>query len=382
MMIATVIFALAAAGAGWVLVGYPLWLLARVRRGGRPVRKGPVTATVSVILPVRNGGSFLAAKLDSILAQDYPRERVKEILVLSDGSTDQTDAVAAQYSGQGVRLLRLPSGGKCAALTRAFAEVSGELLLLTDVRQQLERDCLSKLAACFADPEVGAASGELRIRKGETAEEARIGLYWRFESWIRSSLSQLDSMLGATGPIYVLRRELAVPVPSECLLDDMYLPLAAFRRGYRLVQEPAAIAWDYPTALDGEFRRKVRTLAGNYQLWRYHRWLLGPGNRMWLDYLSIKVGRLLLPFLLLALLGSSAWLPGPWNGLALGAQGAFYLLAAADLWWPEGAPGKSLSSAARAFVVMMLAALVAIRVFFVAPNSLWKETQVRKASHG
>lgn len=382
MNAATLVFLPAAAIAAWVLAGYPLWLRWRAARRARPIRKGPVSYTVSVIIPVRNGGAFLAAKLDSVLAQDYPPQLVREILVLSDGSIDSTDAVAREYEPRGVRLLRLPSGGKCVALTRAFTEVSGDLLLLTDVRQRLEPDCLSKLAVCFADPEVGAASGELRIRSGDSSEESRIGLYWRFESWIRASLSRIDSMLGATGPIYVLRRELAQSVPADCLLDDMYLPLAAFRRGYRLIHESTAIAWDYPTALDSEFRRKVRTLAGNYQLWRYHPWLLGPGNRMWADYMSIKVGRLLLPFLLLAMLFSSPWLASPFNWIALGAQAAFYTLAALDLVWPEKSPGKGACSAARAFVVMMLAALVAIRVFFVPPTSLWKETRVRRTSHG
>lgn len=378
---ASLLFLAAAFLAGWILVGYPLWLAWRVRQRVRPVRKGPVSHTVSVIIPVRNGGSFLAAKLDSVLAQDYPREHISDILVLSDASTDDTDAIAMSYAAQGVRFLRLQAGGKCAALTRAFGEVSGDLLLLTDVRQRLETNCLSRLAACFADPEVGAASGELRIRDGETAAEARIGLYWRFESWIRFALSQIDSMLGATGPVYVIRRALATPIPAECLLDDMFLPLSAFRRGYRLVQEPAAIAWDYPTALDGEFRRKVRTLAGNYQLLRYHPWLLGPGNRMWIHYMSIKIGRLLLPFLLLLLLITSPGLPAPANWIALGAQMAFYLLALVDPWWPEKAPGKSITSAVRAFVVMMLAALAAVRVFFVEPTSLWKETRVRKTGH-
>lgn len=381
MNTASVLFAAAAGTAGWILAGYPLWLAWRVRRSERPVRKGPVSYTVSVIIPVRNGGAFLAAKLESVLTQDYPRERIREIVVLSDASTDTTDDIALSYASRGVRFFRLPAGGKCAALTRAFGEVSGDLLLLTDVRQRLEPDCLSKLAACFADPEVGTASGELRIGDGETAAEARIGLYWRFESWIRSSLSRIDSMLGATGPIYLIRRELAIPIPAECLLDDMYLPLSAFRRGYRLIQEPAAIAWDYPTALRGEFRRKVRTLAGNYQLLQYHPWLLGPSNRMWTDYMSIKIGRLLLPFLLLVMLCTSPWLPEPANWAALGAQAVFYLLAAIDPLWPEKAPGKAISSAIRAFVVMMLAALAAVRVFFVEPTSLWKETQVRKTGN-
>lgn len=372
------VFAAAAAWALWVVVLYPLVLGWRARRGD-PVRKGPHAPTVSVIIPVRNGAAFLAEKLESVLGQAYPAGRMVDILVISDGSVDRTEEVAREYAGRGVRLLTQPSSGKCAALNLAIPEARGELLLLTDVRQRLKPDCLAKLAANFADPRVGAASGELVILDGESAEEARVGLYWRFESWIRKSLSRVDSMLGATGPIYALRRELAVPVPPECLLDDMYLPLAAFRKGYRLVQEPEAVAWDYPTVLEAEFRRKVRTLAGNYQLLRYYPWLLGPSNRMWVDYVSIKLGRLLLPWALVAMLLSTPFLPWPWNVAAGGGQAAFYLLAAADRWVGEGSGLKKLTSAARAFVVMMLAAAIAGSVFFTDPRTLWKETRVRKA---
>ena len=379
MTVAEGIFAAGALWALWVLILYPIVLGLRARNEN-PVRKGAATPTVSVILPVRNGEQFLADKLESLFGQQYPAEKIVDILVISDGSVDRTEAIAETFASRGVRLLRQPSSGKCAALNLAIPEARGELLLLTDVRQRLKPDCLAKLAACFSDPRVGAASGELVILDGESSEEARVGLYWRFESWIRKSLSRVDSMLGATGPIYALRRELAVRVPPECLLDDMYLPLSAFRRGFRLVQEPAAVAWDYPTDLESEFRRKVRTLAGNYQLLRYYPWLLGFGNRMWLDYMSIKIGRLLLPFAMLAMLGAGAFLRWPWGVAAMAGQVAFYLLAGLDPHLPEGlGPVKKLSSAARAFTVMMLAALIASSVFFTDPRRLWKETKVRKA---
>src|SRR5205085_1070151 len=105
------------------------------------------------------------------------------------------------------------------------------------------------------------------------------------------------SIPGATGCIYAMRRNLAVPLPSGVLLDDVFLPFAAFFKGFRLILEPAAKAYDSPTSLDTEFRRKVRTQAGVYQLLRYYPQLLGPGNRMWLDFCSHKLGRLALPWL-------------------------------------------------------------------------------------
>jgi poly-beta-1,6-N-acetyl-D-glucosamine synthase len=228
---------------------------------------------------------------------------------------------------------------------------------------------------------VGVVSGELLIRHGDSREETNIGLYWRFESWIRNRLSDIDSMLGATGPFYAIRRELMVPMPPETLLDDLYVPLAAFFNGFRLVVEPAAKAYDDPTSLSTEFRRKVRTLAGNYQIMQQYPALLTPRNRMWFHYLSYKLGRLLLPFALIAIAITSFWLPFRWMVVsALGLQATVYGLAIFDYfdgWLPEQSIPKRLSSVARTFVVMMLAALCALSVLFVPPQKLWTPTKTR-----
>ena len=113
-------------------------------------------------------------------------------------------------------------------------------------------------------------------------------------------MSRLDSFHGVTGSIYALRRELAVPIPPDTLNDDMYLPLHAFLKGYRITFDEQAQARDYPTLLDAEFRRKVRTLAGVFQIMGKLPALLGPGNRMWFHFVSHKVARLLLPYALIA----------------------------------------------------------------------------------
>src|SRR5208337_4732296 len=110
------------------------------------------------------------------------------------------------------------------------------------------------------------------------------------------------------------------------LLDDMYLPLAAFFKGYRLILEPRAEVLDYPTSRSVEFRRKVRTLAGNYQILLAYPALLGPQNRMWFHFISYKFARLVLPWLLVVLFLSSCFLPSLWKWAAVGAQGLFYLL--------------------------------------------------------
>src|SRR5580704_8792789 len=135
-----------------------------------------------------------------------------------------------------------------------------------------------------------------------------------------------------------MRRELATVMPADTLLDDMYLPLGAFFRGYRLIVDETARAIDYPMSIQGEFRRKVRTLAGNYQIIGMYPALLSPRNPMLFHFVSYKIGRLMLPWLFLGLFVSSFGLLRGWAQIAIAGQLAFYALAAADL----GIPPKSI----------------------------------------
>lgn len=373
------VFAVGASLLIYILVGWPimLGLLARFRQ--RPVHREFRPRTVSVIIAVHNGDRYLRAKLDSVFALDYPRDQL-EVIVVSDGSTDGTETIAAGYPG--VHLERVAKGGKCRAVNAGIAAGKGEILLLTDVRQVLEPSCLRNLVSCFGDPEVGVVSGELRIMQGASAGAQDVGLYWRFETWIRDRLSDVDSMFGATGPVYAMRRSLAVEIPEDILLDDMYLPLSAFFKGYRLVVARDAIAWDVPTSRQTEFQRKTRTLGGNYQLLLHYPQLLSPfANRMWVHYISYKLGRLMLPWILAAILVSSFFLPSPWQAILLAAQIGGYGIALLDPWISASNPLKKISSPAGTFVVMMAAAVLALRVFFVNPRSMWIVTSAKKETH-
>ena len=155
------------------------------------------------------------------------------------------------------------------------------------------------MVANFADPRVGAVSGELVIREGDSLEEASVGMYWKYEKLIRSAQSHIDSIPGATGSIYAMRRELARPLPEDTLLDDLYLPFCAYFKGFRLTWEPGAKAFDYPASLQTEFGRKVRTLAGVYQIIGMFPRLLIPNHRLWIHFVSHKLARLLLPYMLI-----------------------------------------------------------------------------------
>jgi cellulose synthase/poly-beta-1,6-N-acetylglucosamine synthase-like glycosyltransferase len=367
MSVALVIVLVSSAILAYVLFGYPALLALGVFRAAPPPAAGFVAPSVSLILPVRNGERWIRAKLESILRLDYPAEHL-QVIVVSDGSTDGTEGIVRSFPQ--VQLLARPARGKASAINAGLEAATGELLFFTDVRQELEAQSLRVLAAQFSDSSVGAASGELIIRPGARAEEEQVGRYWSYEKLIRKRQSQIDSVIGATGAIYAMRRELARPLPPDCLLDDVHLPLEAFFRGYRVIFVEEARAYDQPTALEREFRRKVRTLAGNYQLLVHFPALLTPRNRMWFHYLSHKLGRLLLPFALLALLAASGFLPRPWSVLLLAAQAAGYGAALADLALPESVPGKRLTAAARTFAVLMLATLAAAS-YLLTPGRRW-----------
>lgn len=360
----------------YVLFGYPVLLGVLARRFAKPVERAPYEPRVSIIIAVQNGERFLANKLSSILALQYPHEKM-EIIVASDGSTDRTDAIARSFAGSGVRLLALDRGGKPSALNAGIAAAGGEILVLTDVRQALAPDSLRLLMENFADAKVGAASGELVLLKPDGQGEANVGLYWKYEIRIRLDLSALDSIFGATGAYYALRRELSVPIPPSALLDDMYLPLAAFFRGYRLVVDPRVHMFDSPMSIETEFRRKVRTLAGNYQILGWYPKLLGPGNRMWLHFVSYKFARLLLPFALVAVLLCSFHLPGFWSYLAVGGQIIFYSAAVLDFWIPDRSLLKRISSPIRTFVSLMAAAFLAPSIIFIPGTKFWRPTELR-----
>ena len=374
-LLSIVLFGTAAISVFYILAGYPMLVALWARLFPRPVRRNPQhTESVTVVIAVRNGAFWLARKLDSVLAQEYP-EHLLDVLVVSDGSTDGTDEIAASYAARGVRMMRVVAGGKPAALNAAIPQTRGDLLLLTDVRQVLRADCLRRLVSSMADPQVGVVSGNLRIMQGTTEEEENTALYWRYENWIRGNLAKIDSMIGATGPVNLIRRSLYVPIPDDSLLDDVYLPMSIHLAGYRLVLDPDAVAFDEPTGLRSEFWRKVRTQAGILQLLATFPGLFSGRNRVRLPFVSLKIGRLLLPFLL-ALLFVSAWmLPAPWNLWTGIPQAAFWGLALVDRLFPSGSGGKRITALPSAVAVLTWAAFCAWKILFVPPQELWVDTR-------
>ena len=337
------LFWVSALAVAYVYAGYPALLAIWARFAGRPVRRGPSVERrtwpgVSVILAVHNEGARLPGRLANLLNQSYPGPL--EIVVVSDGSTDGTAVVAARFE-RDVRFIEVPRGGKPQALNAGVGAASGSILVFADARQRFSRDAILHLVSNFDDPEVGGVTGELILdcEHDEPAESTiaeGVGLYWKYEKWLRRHESLIRSTLGATGAIYALRRELWRPLPAATLLDDVLAPMRAVLKGSRIVFDERARAFDR-TSPDGsaEARRKIRTLAGNYQILALEPRLLIPlANPVWLQYLSHKVGRLLVPWALVcALVASAALASETWfYTVVLGLQLAFYGLAAVGGW--------------------------------------------------
>jgi biofilm PGA synthesis N-glycosyltransferase PgaC len=354
----------------YVYVGYPALLAIWARLRPRPIAKVPSELPgVSIVIAARNEATRLAGRLDNLLHLEYPAAR-RQIIVVSDGSTDNTLTVLHRYHGV-VDIVAVEAGGKALALNAGVLRAKHDILVFADARQAFAPDAFVELTAPFGDPRVGAVTGELvldaespgrrvaaadRRRSAGDVADARgerragaerrhtiastiaggVGLYWQYEKQIRHFESAIGSTLGATGAIYAIRRSLWRPLPAETILDDVLAPMRAVLAGYRTVFNERARAFDRvaPNA-DVEMSRKIRTLAGNYQILRLEPRLLLPWrNPVWLQYVSHKIGRLVVPYALLTLVISSIAVADRSfvYTTALIAQGVFYLLAVYGAW--------------------------------------------------
>ncbi len=350
----------------YVYAGYPclvgVWARAVDRRPRRIPFGNGRWPSISVIVAVRNEARRLPGRVANLLEQDYPGER--EILVVSDGSLDAPGAALARF-GNRVRLIELPPGGKPLALNAAVMAARGDVLVFADARQQFAPNAITELVLNFSDPSVGGATGELVLDvEADEASEGigeGVGIYWKYEKWLRRHESRIWSTLGATGAIYALRRSLWKPLPASALLDVVLAPMRVVLAGRRIVFEERAIAYDRAsTEAAAESLRKTRTLAGNYQILGQEPRLLFPFlNPVWLQYISHKVGRLVVPWALVLLLVSSVALAtsGLLYAAALAAQTVFYGFAFAGALLTAR---ERLSRVAFTFVMMNYSAIAGL----------------------
>lgn len=319
----------------YIYFGYPLLLLLVSRFRRQPVRRQPIRPSVTLIVAAFNEESVIAAKLRNCLALDYPADRL-EVLVVSDGSTDSTEELVRGCEDPRVRLLARPREGKLRALQAGAAQAVGEVLVLTDANSHLEPESLTRIVENFGDPEVGGVCGNkkyLASDEGDSTGDGE-GLYWRYDKWQKKLESSMGSIFAADGAFYAIRKNLFASIEDPAQADDIAISARVVLQGYRLLYEPAAVAWEEaPREGRREFRRKVRVV--NHTV----RALLGLGSDLWrsgfysLELVSHKLARYIVPFALILLLLTNLILVGQHLLFAafLLAQLLFYLLAVAGL---------------------------------------------------
>lgn len=349
----------------WVSLGlilycygvYPLLVIVLARWFPDPVRRGESTPPVSILIPAYNEEKVIAGKIQNTLSLDYPAS-LREIVVVSDGSSDATEEIARRYEGRGVKLLAHGQRrGKMRALLDAVAAAHGDILVFSDASGMLRPDALREMAANFADSRVGCVCGYYRspglARSGRRGES----IYWEYEFAIKRAQSRLGTLLGATGALYAVRRELFTAPPPDTINDDFVIPALVVCRGYRAVLEERAVVDDLDPCM-GDFRSRVRVAAGNWQQLLYARGLLSPRRPLLLwQCVSHKLIRMLVPLLLLAAI-ACAVPRAPWVTIPV----ALVLLAAL-IPCNKGRCGIACS-AARKFIEGSAAGLCGMLLFF------------------
>lgn len=357
-------------------VGYPLLLALWSLKKPRSIDRAYGTPRVTIVVAAWNEERHIAARIENCLQQMYPPEML-EILVVSDGSTDKTSSIVRSFGLDRVSLVELETRmGKAVALNVGVAAAHGEIIVFADARQSFSLNAVRELVANFADPSVGAVSGELILEANAGGPAAEgVGLYWTIEKWIRQREAAIDSIVGATGAIYAIRRDLFEALPPGTILDDLLTPMRIVMRGFRVVFEARALAFDRVARdYSSEFTRKVRTLAGNYQAISLCPRLIKPWtNRLFLQFVSHKVYRLMAPIALVGLFVTNAIHMGGWYTGFMAVQILGYLMALTGWWLSRMGVREKVTGAAFTFCLLNYAAVMGAIQFLKSEAVQWEK---------
>jgi len=356
-MIRTGLFWLSACVIAFTYVGAPLAIILRAALRPKPVAGAPDTPTVSVVLAARNEAASIADRLANLAALDYPSDRL-EVIVASDGSEDQTVAIARAGAASNVTVLDLPRVGKADALNRAVERATGDIVVFTDANTAFAADAVRAIVVPFADPSVGGVAGNQVYAAGSfQASELGERRYWDLDRLVKQAESIAGSTVSATGAIYALRRSL-VPTIIAGVTDDFYTSTAVIDRGRRLVFAEDAIAYEPPAGSAGrEYGRKVRIMSRGFRGVAARRSLLDPRRTGFyaVQLLWHKLLRRLMavPLLIMLVTSLASIRRSRLQRFAAAAQLAGYGLAAFGLAAPSSRLGRSRPAALGGFFVMV-----------------------------
>lgn len=354
-----VVLVVALAFAVYTFVGYPalVWLLAR----GRPVERVSESPErwpmITITLAAYNEAVGIGGTLESLLALDYPPEK-RQILVISDASTDGTDDIVQEYADRGVELLSMPERkGKTAGENAALPHLRGEIIVNTDASIRIHPQALKPLIAAFESEEVGLASGrDVSVAEaGEAANPGESG-YVDLEMRLRDMETRVAGIVGASGCFYAIRAKLHKTRIPDGLSRDFAAALITRENGYRPISVSEALCFVARTSsMSREYKRKVRTIARGIQTLLYKRALMNPfryGLYAWMLF-SHKLCRWLVPWALFVAGFSLA-------GLALTRPWARWLLGLGVLVLVLALLARLLPAASRVRRIVALPAFVAL----------------------
>jgi cellulose synthase/poly-beta-1,6-N-acetylglucosamine synthase-like glycosyltransferase len=317
--------------------GYPLLAAFVAAVLDRDWEKAEIQPRICIIIAAYNEEKAIGERLENLLTTHYPPERF-EIIVASDGSDDDTDAIVSGYQSRGVQLLRCQRRGKLYALNQAIQLATADIVCFTDANTHFEPVTLGILVRSFADPGVGAVSGRVIYSSNPGADSVGQGeqLYWSYESLLKNWESRTGNVISATGKIYGIRRALYAEPSTFAGTDDFLISTSVIERGYRLVYDGDARAFQRPSgSAEGEFGRRLRMVKRGLRSVAA-RWYLLNGLRYGFYSISLfshKILRRLVPVLLIGLFMVSLVLASShvFYQVALALQVAF--LAFAVLGW-------------------------------------------------
>ena len=364
----------------WIFIGlsvysyllFPLTLLFLPIMFRRPWQKRDIRPIISMVISVYNEEKVIAEKIENALNLDYPTGRL-EILVVSDGSTDDTEKIVQGFQdGRVVLKAYRERSGKTACLNRAVPEARGEIILFTDANSMFPADILLKMVDNFADKEIGLVTGWTRYGDARQDDDTT-GLYSRFERWTKTRESLVSSCVGADGAVFAIRKELFRALREDDI-NDFVIPLHAIRQGRRAVMDPDVYCYEKSVDDAGkEYHRQVRITNRTLNAIRRNPEFLNPLRYGWFAYFlaSHKIMRFLVPFFLIVTFGTNLMLLGTsyLYSLTFGLQIAAYAVALGSVF---GFRGGRVGEIAKFFMVTMLAQLTAwFRTLAGISDTMW-----------
>lgn len=327
----------------YIFIGYPAIIFGLSKLIGRNIKKSIFFPQVTIVIPAFNEEGVIKEKIENTLSLSYPKENL-QVIVCDDFSNDQTREIVRSFASEGVILSESSTrAGKIGGLNRALPLASGEIFVISDADTLANADTLQELIANFSDKEVGCVIAQTRMLSSDNKGGESGGLYWKYESLIRQSESNLHSTVAATGHFMGIRKNILHPIPQDIILDDFYLATATMQQGFRVISEPKATVWERPTtSMEDEINRRRRMTAGRYQiLVMWKNYLSKLPRLLKFQVISHKFLRLAIPhFMILALISNiflyaiiNSWTPQTANiikqttFITLALQALFYFMA-------------------------------------------------------